>query len=187
MLEYNEIKPGTFIVFDDKPYEVLDSHVFRKQQRKPVNQTRLRGLVTGRVIEHSFHQSEKAEEAELETRIARYIYTHRDESWFNEEHDRSKRFSLPAEIVGTKHLYLKANAIVDLLSFRGEVIGLKIPLKVDLMVKEAPPAIRGSTVQGGTKQVTLETGLTANVPLFIKEGDVVRINTETGAYAERVT
>lgn len=186
MLEYNEIKPGKVIIYDGDPYEVTSSHVFRKQQRKPVNQTKLRNLKTGRVLEYSFGQSEKAEEADLEKKPAIFIYEAKGEYWFHEPSDKSKRFALSAETMGDKAKWLKAGFEVSLLTFEEETIGVSIPIKVELKVKEAPPDVRGNTAQGGNKNVVLENGTTISVPMFIKEGDILRINTETGNYVERV-
>src|SRR4051812_27964244 len=100
LLEYNEITKKKYIVFEGEPYEILDSHVFRKQQRKPVNQVKMRHLIGGRVVEHSFHQSEKAEEAEIESRKIKYLYTNKGEFWFSEENDPSKRMSYSEDQVG---------------------------------------------------------------------------------------
>lgn len=186
MLEYNEIKPRKFIVFEGEPFEVLTSHVFRKQQRKPVNAVKMRNLITGKVIENSFHQSEKVEEAELERRPIKYLYENRGQYWFCEVNDPSKRFEMPAETIADKIKFVRQNDTIDVLSFGDKVLGIEVPIKVELKVTDAPPAIKGNTVQGGLKQITLETGLTANAPMFINEGDTVRINTETGEYVERV-
>ncbi|MBX4210797.1 elongation factor P, partial [Candidatus Parcubacteria bacterium] len=82
--------------------------------------------------------------------------------------------------------FVKSNSIVNALIFGEQLIGLKLPIKVDLKIVEAAPAVRGDTVKGGTKQVKLETGATINAPMFIEEGEVIRINTETGDYVERV-
>ncbi len=186
MLEYNEILPKKVILFDGNPYEVLDAHVFRKQQRKPVNQTKLRNLITGKVTEQAFHVADKVDEADLTTRTVKYLYHHRDEWWFCDEKDQSNRFSLPESIVGTPGTFLKPNTLVEALVFNEGIIALRVPIKVELTVKEAPPAVRGNTAQGGNKQVVLETGAVVNVPLFVNEGDVLRINTELGTYVERV-
>ncbi len=187
MLEYNELKPRKYIVFEGEPFEVLTSHVFRKQMRKPVNATKLRNLLTGKVVEHSFHQSEKIAEAELDSRKVKYLYTNRGEHWFCEANDPSKRFQLSPESVEGKIEWIKPNSIVDLLSFEGRMIGLEIPIKVELKVTEAAPAVKGNTVQGGSKEIKLETGKMINVPMFVNEGDIIRVNTETGDYVERVT
>jgi len=193
MLDYNDIKPKKFIILDGTPHEVLTSHVFRKQQRKPVNATKLRNLITGGVREHSFAVSDKVDEAEMEEREVIYLYQNKGEYWFCEATDKSKRFKLEAEKVQDKIVYVKPNSNVRLLTFgepsspAGEqLLGLKIPIKLNLKVKEAAPAVRGNTVQGGTKIVILETGLTVNVPMFVNEGDTVVVNTETGEYVERL-
>ena len=186
MLEYNEILPKKVILLDGEPYEVLDAHVFRKQQRKPVNQTKLRHIITGRVTEQAFHVSDKVQEADLTTKPVKYIYENRDEYWFCTPDNPAERFSLPSDVVGIGIKFLKPNSIIDGLVFNEKIISLKLPIKADLRVKEAPPAVRGNTAQGGTKQITLETGAAINAPLFINEGDVVRVNTETGEYVERM-
>lgn len=185
MLEYNEVKERKFIKLDGEPYEVLSSHVFRKQQRKPVNATKLRNIITGSVVEHSFAVSDKVEEAEIDSREIKYLYNNRGEYWFAEANDPSKRFTMKEDVVGQQGRFLKANTVVKILTFGERFVGLELPIKVDLRVTEAPPAIRGDTAKGGTKQVTLETGVTINAPIFINEGEIIRINTETGEYVER--
>jgi elongation factor P len=186
MLEYNEILPKKVILLGSEPYEVLDAHVFRKQQRKPVNQTKLRHLITGKVTEQAFHVSEKVQEAELSTREVKYLYTNRGEWWFSSIDNPADRFQLPQETLGPAGQFLKSNSVVDALVFDEKIIAVRVPVKVDLLVKEAPPAVKGNTVQGGTKQIVLETGAMVQAPLFVNEGDVVRVNTELGSYVERV-
>ena len=185
-LNYNQILPKKVIIIDNEPFEVLSAHVFRKQQRKPVNQTKLRGLKSGRVIERTFHQSETAGEADLDKRVIKYIYSNKEEHWFCDSEKPSNRFTLPSTVIGGATQYLKANELVDALVFNEDIIGIKLPIKVELKVVEAPPSIRGNTAQGGDKLVVLESGASVTVPLFINEGDIVRINTETGHYTERV-
>ncbi|MBU6232473.1 elongation factor P [Patescibacteria group bacterium] len=186
ILEYNEATEGKFIVMDGQPYEVITSHVFRKQQRKPVNATKLKNLMTGKVTEYSFHQSEKVEEAEIDSREVKYLYNNRGEWWFCDVSDPSKRFKVTADQAGDQAKFLKPNTVVEQLLFREQPMGFKMPITVDLKVTEAPPSIKGDTATGGNKVVTLETGATINAPLFVNEGDVIRINTQTGEYRERV-
>ncbi len=185
MLDYNEIKPKKFIVLDGEPFEVLEAHVFRKQQRKPVNAAKLKNLITGAVREHSFAVSDKVAEAEIETKSAKYLYARQNEAWFNEPNDPSRRFALPTIKIERELKFLKTGVVIDLWYFGQELIGLRLPIKIDLKVTEAPPAVRGNTVQGGVKQVVLETGLTINAPMFINPGDTVIVNTATGEYVER--
>lgn len=186
LLEYNEIKERKYIIYENEPYEVLTSHVFRKQQRKPVNATKLKNLITGSVKEISFHVSEKVEEAEIDSREAKYLYSNRGEYCFADPTDPSKRFTMKEELVGPQGKFLKPNTIIEIQSFQDRHVGFKLPVKVDLKVVEAPPAVKGDTAKGGTKQVKLETGAFINAPLFINEGEMIRINTETGEYVERV-
>jgi elongation factor P len=193
MLEYNEITERKFIILEGEPWEVLSSHVFRKQQRKPVNATKLRNKLTGRVTERSFHVSDKVEEADISTKKIKFLFANKGEFWFCEEKDPSKRFKLEEMMLGSAVKFLKNNTLVDALIFNnpdiddeGTIIGVKIPITVDLKVTEAFDAVKGDTATGGSKIVTVETGATINVPLFVKQGDTIRINTENAEYRERV-
>ena len=125
-LTYDEIKERKYIVFNGEPWEVLTSHVFRKQQRKPVNATKLRNLITGKVTEHSFHVSEKAEEAELSTKNIKFIYERQGEYWFNEEGNASKRFALGSDQVGFGGKFLKKDAVAKAMIFDDKIIVLEI-------------------------------------------------------------
>jgi elongation factor P len=187
MLSYNEIIPKTFIELDGSPYEVISSNVLRKQQRRPVNQTKLKNLITGKVTERTFGQSEKAEEAEIDTKELKYLYNNKGEYWFGEPDNPQERFNIDTEKIPGSFKFVKENDIVQALSFNDEIIGFKIPIKVSLKVKEAPPAVRGNTSSGANKVITLETGATVNAPIFVKEGDSVEVNTETGEYAGRAS
>lgn len=187
MLDYSEVTVHKYIIWEDEPWEVIDSHVFRKQQRKPVNATKLRNLITGRVTEISFHVNDKVEEAEIEKQEVKYLYNNRGEYWFCDAKDPAKRFKLDLALIGeTRAMFLKPNTVVDAMLFNEKIIGLKMPIKMELKVVEAHEATRGNTAQGATKAVKLETGADIQVPMFIKEGDVVRVNTESGAYTDRV-
>jgi elongation factor P len=187
ILSYNEIVQKKVIVYNNEPYKVLSSHVFRMQQRKPVNQTKLQHLVSGKVIEISFHQNESVPEADIERMAATYLYTNKGESWFCEEGNPKNRFSFAEDAVHEKVQWLKQNSPVECLVFDEKPVTLEIPIKVDLKVTEAAPAVKGDTVSGGNKQVTLESGASVQTPLFINEGDVLRINTELGEYVGRVS
>jgi elongation factor P len=186
VLSYNEILPKTIIDYNNEPYEVLSAHIFRMQQRKPVNQTKLRHLVSGKVMEISFHQNETVTEANIDRMQANYLYTNRGESWFAEVDNAKNRFSFPDEVVHEKVQWLAQNSPVEVLTYEEKPMTIKIPVKVDLEVKDAPPAVKGNTVSGGTKLVELSTGAKVDVPLFINTGDIVRINTDDGVYTERV-
>lgn len=186
VLSYNEILPKCIINYNNEPYEVLSAHIFRMQQRKPVNQTKLRQLVGGKVLEIAFHQNETVTEADIGKMQAQYLYTNRGESWFAEEDNAKNRFSFPDETVHDKVQWLSPNSTVEVLTYEEKPMTIKIPVKVELEVKDAPPAVKGNTVSGGTKLALLSTGAKVNVPLFINTGDIIRINTDTGEYTERV-
>jgi elongation factor P len=185
LIDYNEVKERKLIVLDGAPYEVLSSHVFRKQQRKPQNVTKLRQLITGKVTEYTFHVSDRVEEAEIEERQVIFLYHNRGEYWFCEASDKAKRFKLEESVLGPAIKFVKPNSVVALQNFKDQVIGVRIPIKIELKVKEAAPAVKGNTVQGGSKRVTLETGAEVEVPMFVNEGDLIVINSQTGEYVER--
>lgn len=186
ILNYSEILPRRIILIDDQPYEVLDAHVFQKQKSRPVNHTKVKNLLSGNVKEVVFHQFEKAEEADMGTREVKYLYANKGEYWFCDAKDASDRFKLPAEQLGNSIKFIKPNTVIDSTTFNDDIIGLKYPIKVELKITEAPPAVRGNTSGNATKAVVTETGATIYVPMFINEGDIVRVNTDTGDYAERV-
>lgn len=186
MLSYNELKVGTLFIKDGDPYEVLEYAFIRMQQRKPVTQLKIKNLISGKVQNYSAHQNESFEEAEIDQVPVTFIYHNKGEYWFHEKGNPKNRFALQDDVVGDAAHYLKQNTEVKAFKFGEKIINIEIPVKVDLKVTEAPPAIKGDTAQGGTKTVTLETGGKANVPLFINEGDIIRINTASGDYVERV-
>ena len=186
VLSYNEILPKIIIDYNNEPYEVLSSHIFRMQMRKPVNQTKLRHLVSGKVIEISFHQNETVTEADIGKMQAQYLYTNRGESWFAQVGNPKNRFSFPETSVHDKVQWLVQNTSVEIVTYEEKPVTIKIPIKVELAVKDAPPAVKGNTVSGGNKIALLATGAKVQVPLFINTGDIIRINTDSGEYTERV-
>lgn len=185
-LEYTELKKGLIIILNNEPYEVLEAGFLRMQQRKAVMQTKLKSLISGKVISHNFQPSDKIEEAEIDKFQAVFIYSNKGNYWFHKKGDPSLRFYVEEIILGDSRYFLKPNTEVLALSFENKVIKIILPIKMEFKVIEAPPAVRGNTAQGGSKQVVIETGAKISVPLFIEAGDVIRINTETGEYVERV-
>lgn len=186
MINYNELKPGVVFILDGEPYEVMEFSFLRMQQRKPVAQTKIRNIITGKILSRNFQHTDSFEEAEIEAKKVKFLYFHRDKFVFCEIQNPSIRFELPAEAIGDKAKFFRANSEVEVISFKGKIINIKLPIKMEFKVIEAPPAIRGNTAQGGTKTITLETGAQIQAPLFINEGDTVRVNTQTGEYDERI-
>lgn len=190
MLEYSEIRTGKIIVYEDEPCIVLDNHVARTQQRKPQNQVKLKSLLSGRTWNTVFHASDKADEADVNKKDVKFLYANKGEYWFCDPNDPKNRFQLDEKIVADSTKFLLPNTIVTALAWGEDedeqIISIKLPVKMEFVVKDAPPSIKGNTAQGGNKIAVLENGTTVNVPLFIEIGDKIRVNTETGDYVERV-
>lgn len=190
-LQYNEIREKKIIIYADEPCEVVESHVARTQQRKPQNQVKLKSLISGKTIAATFHVSESAEEADIQKKEVTFLYANKGEFWFCDPNDKSNRFKLEEVLMGNVAKFLKQNSNVTALVWTDEddeekIIKVTLPIKMEFKVKDAPPAVRGDTSKGGNKIITLENGTTLNAPMFINEGDTIRINTETGDYVERV-
>ena len=185
-LAYTDLTKGILFIMDGTPYEVLETHFLRMQQRKAVVQTRIRNMITGKLLDRNFQASDTFEEAEVEKKHAMFIYESKGQYWFHEENNPKARFVLEADVVGDQGKFLKPNTRVQTALFKEKVITIEIPVKMDFKVVEAPPALKGNTAQGGDKVVTIEGGAKISTPLFINEGDVIRVNTQTGEYVERV-
>lgn len=191
MLEYSEIRTGKIIIYENEPCEVMDNHVARTQQRKPQNQVKLKSLLSGRTWNTVFHASDKADEAEISKKDVKFLYSNKGEFWFCDPEDPKNRFKLDEKVLGDSAKYLKTNEIATALVWDNDdeeqIISVKVPVKMEFIVKEAPPSIKGNTANGGGKIVTLENGINISVPFFVEAGDKIRVNTETGEYVERVS
>ncbi len=187
MLRHNEIKKGKNIIIGQDPYEVISHSHIVKGRGKSVVQTKIRNMRTGGVLQKTFHPGESVKEAELEKTKAVFAYSNRGKYVFHEENNPSSRFELTEEKVGEKKIYLKEKTPVTAVIFQKEVISIELPVKMILKVEEAPPGVKGNRAEGGEKTVELETGAKINVPLFVKEGDYVELNTESGEYVRRVS
>ena len=186
MISYSELEKGIRIILDTQPYEIIEAARSFKARGHSVLQTKLKNLKTGNLISKTFHPSDSFEEAEISKKQAKFIYTHKDKYVFSEKDNSSQRFELTKEQIGEKSKFLSPNQIVELIIFKDEIINLSLPIKINLKVIEAPPGEKGSRAEAGTKTVVLESGAKINVPLFIEQGDIIEINTETGEYIKRV-
>lgn len=185
MYEITDLKPGRAIVIDGEPYIVVSSQFGRKSQSKANMQCKLRNLKTGAFISRNFQGSEKIEPADVGYRKVQYLYNDGSVYTFMDLQSYDQ-FTFPAELLGDAAQYLVDGNDVDALMFDEKPIGIQLKATVDLKVVETMPGVKGDTATGGNKPAKLESGLTVNVPLFIHEGDVVRVNTETGLYMTRV-
>ncbi|MBU3934846.1 elongation factor P [Patescibacteria group bacterium] len=186
MLTHTDLRRGVRFILNNEPCEVLEAASLKMAQRRPVVQTRIKNLINGNVQEKNFQQGDVFEEADLEKIKVKFLYANRGSFFFCEEKDPSKRFSLSPNQIGPGARFLKPNEIMEGITFNNKIINVSPPIKVQIKVRQAPPGIKGDRAQGGTKSVVLESGAEINVPLFIKEGDIIEINTESGQYTKRV-
>jgi len=190
MLEYSEIREGKIIIFEEEPCIILENHVARTQQRKPQNQVKLKSLLSGRTWNTTFHASDKADEALIIKRDVKFLYATKGEFWFCDIDNPKNRFTLKEDIIGAGSKFLQTNGTVTSLVWDNDgeekTISIKLPVKMEFIIKEAPPSIKGNTANGGGKIVILENGVKISAPFFVEVGDKIRVNTETGDYVERV-
>ncbi|MEK7498954.1 MAG: elongation factor P [Patescibacteria group bacterium] len=186
MLTINDLEPKLVVSIEGDPHEILEvSHQHIGRGGSNV-QTRIKNLRTGAVSNRNFKPADKFEEVEVEKKPVKFLYTSKGEYWFCEEAKPANRFILASDALGESAVFLKPNTPVEAILADEKLLNIELPVKIDLRVVEAPPSIRGNTAQGGTKIVKLETGAEVAVPLFINEGDTVRVNTQTKLYVERV-
>ena len=186
MLDYSEFKKGVRIIIEEQPYEIIEANFLFKARGGSGLQTKIKNLITGSTISRTFRPGESFEEADIIKTKAKFLYSHRDNLFFCQEQNPSSRFELPKEIIGSSFQFLKPNEIVEAMELKGKIVNVSLPIKVNLKVIESPPGLKGDRSQMGNKQITLETGAKINAPLFIKEGDIIEINTETAEYVRRI-
>ncbi len=182
----NDIKQGMTINYNGEPYKVMLAKFVRMQQRKPVMQTKLKNLITGKVLEYSFKPGERVEEADIDRKKVNFLYQAGSEYVFM-DNQTYEQFNIDKEKIGDQIKFLKEGSEVNLFFFNDNPINIELPAKVELKITSTTEGVKGDTAQGRvTKPAILETGAEISVPLFVKEGDMIRINTETGDYVERV-
>ena len=185
MLSLNEIKIGGVIQISGEPFLIVKTDHHKMGRGGAVLKVKLKNLISGSVLDKTFQGNEKAEEAETEKKKANFMYKDENEVYLM-DNDSYEQFSIPVDQVGEKVKFLKEGIDIDTLYFQDKPIAINLPIKVELKVVSSPPGVKGNSVGNVTKQVELETGAKINVPMFINEGDIIRINTETEEYAERV-
>lgn len=185
-MDLNDLKIGTIILWEKQPVQVIWSNRMRTAQRKPVMQTKMRNVITGKVYEYSFKFGESIEEADVVREKASFLYTDTDGTHFMNP-ETFETVDIQKEVTLEQEKFLKEGMEVSILRFNNKPVSVELPIKVELKVTEAPPSTVGNSGGNVTKPVTLETGLTVNAPMFIKEGDVVRVDTRDGQYVERAS
>jgi elongation factor P len=185
MLSMGDIKVGKIILNNGQPYLVIKTDHLKVAMRGAVLKVKAKNLITGNILDDSIHGAERMEEADITTEKVNYLYRDETNAYFM-DNETFEQFELPLENLAGKEIYLKDGTDVKMMYFNGKAINLELPIKMDFKVIQAPPAVKGNTAGNITKPVELETGAKIDVPIFINEGDVIKVNTESGTYVERV-
>jgi len=184
MLGSTELKKGTVIELNGKLYQVVNyKHI--KMKRTALVRLKLRDIVGGHTIEQTFQSDDKFIRARLDYRSMQYLYNDGDLYYFMDE-ESFEQMPLNSSQLGDTVNYIKEGMSLDISSYKDEIIGVELPITVELKVSDAEPGFKGNTATGGTKPAKMETGISIQVPLFINSGDVIKVDTRTGSYLERV-
>ncbi|MBL7022261.1 elongation factor P [Patescibacteria group bacterium] len=185
MLAMNELKLGTVITIDDQPYQITFTQHIKVARGGASLRTKLKNLVSGQMLEKTFSSGDKAEPADLQRQKSNFLYKE-DDTYFFMNNESFEQFDLDTSEIGFASQFLKDGLTVDTLIFNDTPVAIKLPTKVELKVTDAPPGVKGDTAGSASKLITLETGAEIKAPLFINKGEMIRVNTETGEYVERV-
>lgn len=180
-----DFRKGLRIEFNGEPYEIIDFQHVKMGRGGAIVRTKMKNLKTGYITENTFRSGEKVERPNLEEKEMQFLYKI-EEGYIFMDNESYEQVTISNELIGDNKAYLMENMNVKILFFQGNPIGIDLPTFVELKVVETVPGIKGDTVSGGGKPATLETGAVIQVPLFINEGDVIKIDTRTGTYIERV-
>jgi len=181
----SDIRKGLKITIDGTPYTVVDFQFVKPGKGQAFTRTRIKNMINGNVVDKTYKSGEKLEPADLEERQMQFLYPE-GENYVFMDTDSYEQTHLTAEQLGDNTNYLVDQLNVSVLLFKGQAIGVTPPTFVELKVIETDPGFRGDTATGSTKPATLQTGFKVQVPLFIEEGEVLKIDTRTGQYVERV-
>lgn len=181
----NDLRHGATIIEGGDPWVVVESDFMKKAQRRPVMRTKIRNLRTGQVIQKTYKQGDSIPEAEVTKSKAQFLYEGSGQYTFMDQ-TTYDQYTLTKAQIGDGAKFLQEGMEVDLVTFEGAPVAVQLPVKVALNVVSAAPGIRGDSASNIMKEATLEGGFQIQVPLFIKAGDTVRIDTRTGEYVERV-
>lgn len=184
MLSLNEIKVGKVINLNSAPYIVIKTDHHKMGRGGAVLKVKLKNLIDGSALEKTFQGNDKTEEADTSRKKASFMYLDEYNANFM-DNDSYEQFTIPLDTIGDKKKFLKEGTDVDVLYFEEKAVAIELPVKMVFKVTEAPPGIKGNSAGNVTKKVTIETGAEIAAPLFINEGDMIKVNTDTEEYAER--
>ena len=182
----NNLKIGTVVVENGEPFVIHSTDHVKMGRGGAVLRTKMKNAISGGTLEKTYKGGDKIQEADLSRSKANFLYREENDFHFM-DNESFEQFILPKDQIGEISNFVKEESDVEVLNFEGKPVSISLPPKVDLKVTSAPPGVKGDTAQGSVnKPVTVETGYSVQTPLFVKEGDTIRINTETGEYVERV-
>ena len=184
MLDAGELRKGVAIELDGEIYQILEYQHVKMQQRQPVVKLKLRDVRSGNFIERNFQSGDKVKPAFLEHRPVQYLYSDGNLYYFMDNESYEQIMLTPAQ-VGEDIYYLKEGLLLEILTCKGDAVAIELPNSVQLQVMETQPGFKGDRATAGTKPAKLETGVAIQVPLFINEGDIIKVSTRTGAYIEK--
>ena len=184
MLDSGELRKGITIELDGELYQVLDYQHIKVGRGSAVVRLKLRDIRAGHITERTFQASEKFTRARLDYRTMQYLYNDSDLYHFMDE-ETYEQMPINASQLGDTLNYLKEGMSLEVASYKGELVGVELPITVKLKVTDTDPGFKGNTATAGTKPATLETGITIQVPLFVNTGDVIKVDTRSGTYLER--
>lgn len=184
MLAITDLKNGTKFNYEGEPYVVLNYAQSKMGRGGSVVKVKIKNLRTGAVLTKTFQGAEKFEPADLSRRKASFLYLDDTAAYFMDS-TSFDQFTIPLDTIGDQKYYLKEGSEIDILYFNNSPINVDLPIKMSFMVVDAPPAIKGNSAGAVTKKVTIEGGAEINVPIFIKNGDIIVVDTRDGSYVER--
>jgi elongation factor P len=186
MIDAGELRKGVAIELDGEIYQILEYQHVKMQQRQPVVKLKLRGVRSGNFIERNFQSGDKVATVFLEHHPVQYLYSDGNLYYFM-DNDSYEQIMLTSAQIGEGTNYLKEGLMLEILTCKGETVTVELPNSVELRVVQTEPGFKGDRATAGTKPAKLETGATVQVPLFINVGDIVRVDTRSGAYLEKVS
>jgi elongation factor P len=185
VIDTSDFRKGLKIEIDGEPFEIVEFQHVKPGKGSAFVRTTIRSLLTGRVLQPTLKSGEKVGKPDIEDKEMQYLYLQGEDYYFMDTRNYEQTF-LSEKVLGEAKNFLKENINVSVLFYNGKAIGVTMPNSVDLKVIKCDPGVRGDTVSGALKPATMETGYTVNVPLFINEGDVLKIDTRDGKYLTRV-
>ncbi len=186
MIDISGVHKNSKLLIDNVPYDVIEADFMKPGKGRAIYRLKLRNLLTGNTLERTYHSSEKVEEAQIAINEMQYLYKEGEHYVFM-DNKTFEQYLLPERQLGDKRNFLKEGTVVMVLMLADKPIDVTIPTFAELQVVKSAITTRTDTVTAQNKSALLETGYTIDVPTFVKEGDIIKVDTRTGTYVERVT